>query len=161
MLVEAGNVLKRVSAQDAQEQLEAAAQVYIQQGRWGQAAKIYRGIAEMYEEEEGCHSHSFLGNTIGNSSTNDHHRGSPSSSSMSAAGAGDSMNRILTFYKKAADTYELDEYGKSAYSQCRCKYAEYAAKNDQTIDEAVKIFEQEGDKATRNNLLQFSKSMAY
>lgn len=158
MLVEAGNVLKRVSALDAQEQLEAAAQVYIQQGRWGQAAKIYRSIAEMYEEE-GCHTTSSSASSCSSSGLGvGGGLGGSSPSMLLDSGGGDSMNKVMTFYRKAAETYELDEYGKSAYSQCRCKYAEYAAKNDNTIDEALRIFEQEGDKATRNNLLQFSKA---
>ncbi|PFH37494.1 putative SNAP protein (soluble N-ethylmaleimide-sensitive factor Attachment Protein) [Besnoitia besnoiti] len=140
MLAEAGNVLKRVNAADAEEQLSAGAAVYVRQGRWGQAAKLYRGIAEMYEEAAEGSAGAELGSA--------------------AAGAG-ALQKILFFYKKAAETYELDEYGKSAFSQCRCKYAEYAAKNDETIHEAIQIFEQEGDKATRNNLLQFSAKDFY
>ncbi|KEP60013.1 UNVERIFIED_CONTAM: SNAP protein (soluble N-ethylmaleimide-sensitive factor Attachment Protein), putative [Hammondia hammondi] len=134
MLAEAGNVLKRVSASDAEEQLVAAAAVYIQQGRWSQAGKLYRSVAEMYEEGEAL---SGLGND------------------------GKCVSKVMTFYKKAADTYELDEYGKSAFSQCRCKFAEYAAKSEDTIHDAIQIFEQEGDKATRNNLLQFSAKDFY
>lgn len=76
-------------------------------------------------------------------------------------GKGDGLSKVMLYYKKAAETYELDDYGKSAFSQCRCKYAEYAAKNEDALHEAVQIFEQEGDKATRNNLLQFSAKDFY
>eukprot|EP00933_Yihiella_yeosuensis_P057704 TRINITY_DN57705_c0_g1_i1.p1 TRINITY_DN57705_c0_g1~~TRINITY_DN57705_c0_g1_i1.p1 ORF type:complete len:340 (-),score=111.28 TRINITY_DN57705_c0_g1_i1:176-1072(-) len=58
------------------------------------------------------------------------------------------------FYKRAAEMFELDDHGKSNFTKCNLKYAEYAAK-DNEVDEAIKIFEAEGEKALGNNLLQY------
>eukprot|EP00921_Rhytidocystis_pertsovi_P009385 GHVQ01015093.1.p1 GENE.GHVQ01015093.1~~GHVQ01015093.1.p1 ORF type:complete len:303 (+),score=49.30 GHVQ01015093.1:161-1069(+) len=58
-------------------------------------------------------------------------------------------------YKNAADLFEMDEYSKSMYSQCVLKYAEFVSKYDDNYEEAIQIFEKEGEKALRNNLIQF------
>jgi len=59
------------------------------------------------------------------------------------------------YYKRAAEMFELDDHGKTSLSKCNLKYAEYAAK-DGDIQEAIRIFESEGEKALQNNLLQYS-----
>mmetsp|Transcript_20482 Transcript_20482/g.36790 ORF Transcript_20482/g.36790 Transcript_20482/m.36790 type:complete len:299 (+) Transcript_20482:72-968(+) len=58
------------------------------------------------------------------------------------------------FYKRAAEMFELDDHGKSNFTKCNLKFAEYAAK-DGELEEAIRIFESEGEKALGNNLLQF------
>ncbi|CAE8584904.1 unnamed protein product [Polarella glacialis] len=47
------------------------------------------------------------------------------------------------FYKRAAEMFELDDHGKSNFTKCNLKYAEYAAKDGQ-LEEAIRIFESEG-----------------
>lgn len=59
------------------------------------------------------------------------------------------------YYKRAAEMFELDEYGKSSLSKCRLKYAEFAAK-DGELEAAIKIFEAEGEQALQNSCLQFN-----
>lgn len=63
--------------------------------------------------------------------------------------------QAMNYYKKASDYFEMDEYGKSSYTACILKYAEYASKLEKNYKEAVKIFEQEGEKALRNSVIQF------
>lgn len=58
------------------------------------------------------------------------------------------------FYKRAAEMFELDDHGKSNFTKCNLKCAEYAAK-DGEMKEAIDIFEKEGEKALQNNLLQY------
>lgn len=58
------------------------------------------------------------------------------------------------YYKRAAEMFELDDHGKSNFTKCNLKYAEYAAKYGE-LDEAIRIFESEGEKALQNNLLQY------
>merc|ERR1719343_698247 len=63
--------------------------------------------------------------------------------------------QVKGFYKRAADMFELDDHGKSNFTKCNLKVAEYAAK-DGELQEAIRIFETEGEKALQNNLLQYS-----
>merc|ERR1719436_2141416 len=58
------------------------------------------------------------------------------------------------YYKRAAEMFELDDHGKSNFTKCNLKLAEYAAK-DGELQEAIRIFEAEGEKALQNNLLQY------
>eukprot|EP00747_Dinoflagellata_sp_TGD_P167429 gnl/TRDRNA2_/TRDRNA2_191845_c0_seq1.p1 gnl/TRDRNA2_/TRDRNA2_191845_c0~~gnl/TRDRNA2_/TRDRNA2_191845_c0_seq1.p1 ORF type:complete len:294 (+),score=96.98 gnl/TRDRNA2_/TRDRNA2_191845_c0_seq1:89-970(+) len=58
------------------------------------------------------------------------------------------------FYKRAAEMFELDDHGKSNFTKCNLKVAEYAAK-DGEYDESIRIFESEGEKALQNTLLQY------
>merc|ERR1711865_385664 len=62
--------------------------------------------------------------------------------------------KVKDYYKRAAEMFELDEHGKSNFTKCNLKVAEFAAK-DGELQEAIKIFESEGEKALGNNLLQF------
>lgn len=62
---------------------------------------------------------------------------------------------VKEYYKRAAEMFELDDHGKSNFSKCILKVAEYAAK-DGELQEAIRIFETEGEKALQNNLLQYS-----
>merc|ERR1712217_277799 len=59
------------------------------------------------------------------------------------------------YYKRAAEMYELDDHGKSNFTKCNLKLAEYAAK-DGELQEAIRIFEAEGEKALQNTLTQYS-----
>lgn len=58
------------------------------------------------------------------------------------------------YYKRAAEMFELDDHGKSNFTKCNLKVAEYAAK-DGELQEAIQIFEDEAAKALQNNLLQY------
>jgi|EP00927_Polykrikos_kofoidii_P055508 alpha-soluble NSF attachment protein len=59
------------------------------------------------------------------------------------------------YYKRAAEMFELVDHGKSDLTKCNLKVAEYSAK-DGDINEAIKIFESEGEKALQNTLLQYN-----
>lgn len=61
---------------------------------------------------------------------------------------------VKDYYKRAAEMFELDEHGKSNLSKCNLKVAEFAAK-DGELQEAIRLFESEGEKALGNNLLAF------
>mmetsp|Transcript_68825 Transcript_68825/g.165211 ORF Transcript_68825/g.165211 Transcript_68825/m.165211 type:complete len:297 (+) Transcript_68825:155-1045(+) len=58
------------------------------------------------------------------------------------------------YYQRAAEMFDLDEHSKSNRSKCLLKVAEYAAK-DGELQEAIKIFETEGEKALAVTTLQF------
>mmetsp|Transcript_36751 Transcript_36751/g.85360 ORF Transcript_36751/g.85360 Transcript_36751/m.85360 type:complete len:294 (-) Transcript_36751:79-960(-) len=58
------------------------------------------------------------------------------------------------YYKRAAEMFDLDDHGKSSLSKCNLKFAEYAAK-DGEVQEAIRVFESEGEKALQNTLLQY------
>jgi len=62
--------------------------------------------------------------------------------------------QVKDYYKRAAEMFELDEHGKSNLTKCNLKVAEFAAK-DGELQEAIRIYESEGEKALGNNLLQF------
>jgi alpha-soluble NSF attachment protein len=62
--------------------------------------------------------------------------------------------KVKEDYQRAADMFELDEHSKSNYSKCMLKVAEFAAKDGQ-LQEAIKVYESEGEKALGNNLLQY------
>merc|ERR1719183_1205518 len=62
---------------------------------------------------------------------------------------------VKEYYKRAAEMFELDDHGKSNFTKCNLKVAEFAAK-DGELQEAIKIFESEGEKALGNNLLAFN-----
>mmetsp|Transcript_71385 Transcript_71385/g.149173 ORF Transcript_71385/g.149173 Transcript_71385/m.149173 type:complete len:293 (-) Transcript_71385:389-1267(-) len=59
------------------------------------------------------------------------------------------------YYKRAAEMFELDEFGKTSFTKCQLKYAEFAAK-DGDFEEAIRIFESEGEKALSNTVMQFN-----
>lgn len=63
--------------------------------------------------------------------------------------------QVKDYYKRAAEMFELDEHGKSNLTKCNLKVAEFSAR-DGELQEAIKIFESEGEKALGNNLLQFN-----
>eukprot|EP00922_Rhytidocystis_sp_ex-Travisia-forbesii_P033699 GHVS01050038.1.p1 GENE.GHVS01050038.1~~GHVS01050038.1.p1 ORF type:complete len:303 (-),score=47.56 GHVS01050038.1:459-1367(-) len=58
-------------------------------------------------------------------------------------------------YKEAADLFDMDEYGKSQFTQCILKYADFVSRYQDKYEEAIKVYEGEGRKALRNNLIQF------
>jgi len=62
--------------------------------------------------------------------------------------------KVKDYYKRAAEMFELDEHGKSNLTKCNLKVAEFSAK-DGELQEAIKLFESEGEKALGNNLLAF------
>jgi len=117
-LMEAGNVLKRISSVQAVEQYEKAVAIYNAAGRFQNSGKLLLSVAEMYEAERLNHK------------------------------------EVKEYYKKAAEMFELDDHGKSNFTKCNLKVAEYAAK-DGELQEAIRIFEQEGEKALQNNMLQY------
>lgn len=118
-LMEAGNVLKRVSTREAVEQYEKAISIYSAAGRFQQSGKLLMTIAEMYEAEHLTHK------------------------------------EVREYYKRAAEMFELDDHGKTNFSKCNLKVAEYAAQ-DGELQEAIRIFESEGEKALQNTLLQYN-----
>lgn len=118
-LMEAGNVLKKISTSQAVEQYEKAIAMFSSGGRFQQSGKLLQSIAELYEAERLSHK------------------------------------ETKEYYKRAAEMFELDEHGKTSLSKCNLKVAEYAAK-DGELQEAIRIFESEGEKALQNNLLQYS-----
>lgn len=117
-LMEAGNVLKKISSVQAVEQYEKAVSIYNSNGRFQNSGKLLLSIAEMYEAERLSHT------------------------------------EVKEYYKRAAEMFDLDDHGKSNFTKCNLKVAEYAAK-DGELQEAIRIFEAEGEKALQNNLLQY------
>jgi len=117
-LMEAGNVLKKVSSVAAVEKFEGAIAIYNAGGRFPQSAKLLLSIAEMFEAERIDHK------------------------------------EVREYYKRAAEMFDMDDYGKSNYTKCILKVADFAAK-DGELNEAIKIFESEGEKALQNTLLQY------
>merc|ERR1719277_576413 len=61
---------------------------------------------------------------------------------------------VKAYYKRAAEMFELDDHGKSNYTKCILKVAEYSAE-DGDLQEAIRVFESEAEKALGNNLLQY------
>lgn len=61
---------------------------------------------------------------------------------------------VKQYYKRAAEKFDLDDHGKTNFTKCNLKVAEYAAK-DGELQEAIQIFESEGEKALQNTLLQY------
>lgn len=59
-----------------------------------------------------------------------------------------------SWYQRAAEMFELDDHGTTNLSRCRLKVAEYAAMAGDT-QEAITIFEAEGEKALQHSLSQF------
>merc|ERR1712224_439978 len=62
--------------------------------------------------------------------------------------------QVREYFKRAAEMFDMDDFGKSNLSKCNLKVAEYAAK-DGDLPEAIRIFESEGEKALQNTLLQY------
>lgn len=82
-------------------------------------------------------------------------------------GIGD-REAAASHYLKASELFETDEFSKTQYSHCICKYAELLAwggddparvrspeRTAESLETAAKIFESEGYKASQNNLLQY------
>eukprot|EP00929_Paragymnodinium_shiwhaense_P000576 TRINITY_DN100823_c0_g1_i1.p1 TRINITY_DN100823_c0_g1~~TRINITY_DN100823_c0_g1_i1.p1 ORF type:complete len:294 (-),score=122.43 TRINITY_DN100823_c0_g1_i1:115-996(-) len=65
-----------------------------------------------------------------------------------------SHKEVKDYYKRAAEMFELVDHSKSDFTKCQLKVAEYSAK-DGELQEAIQIFEAEGEKALQNNLLQY------
>uniref|UniRef100_A0A3B0MLW6 SNAP protein, putative n=1 Tax=Theileria annulata TaxID=5874 RepID=A0A3B0MLW6_THEAN len=61
----------------------------------------------------------------------------------------------MKFYKKSAESYELDEYGKVSGSQVLLKYADLASSITDSYEECIQIYEEEGQKNLKNDLLKF------
>merc|ERR1712032_28466 len=60
----------------------------------------------------------------------------------------------MGYYKRAAEMFDLDEHGKSSLTKCNIKVAEYAATAGD-VEEPIRTFESEGEKALHNSLTQF------
>lgn len=65
-----------------------------------------------------------------------------------------SHTEVKEYYKRSADMFDLDEHGKSSFSKCNLKVAEYAAR-DGDLEDAIRIFESEGEKALQNDLMRY------
>merc|ERR1711957_764480 len=61
---------------------------------------------------------------------------------------------LKTLYKRAAEMFELDDHSKSSCSKCRLKLAEYCS-SDGEYEEAIRIFEAEGERSLESTMLQF------
>lgn len=66
----------------------------------------------------------------------------------------DDVATIKSYFSRACDMFEMDDYGKSNLTQCRLKIAEYAAKEGH-YSEAIKIFESEARKCISNDLTKY------
>jgi alpha-soluble NSF attachment protein len=125
-LMEAGNVLKKISTSQAVEQFEKAVAIYSSGGKFQQAGKLLMQIAELREQE--C---------IGDKG----------------------RKEVMDYYKRAADMFELDDHSKSNVTKCQLKFADFSAMDTENPEngrlEAIKIFEQEGEKALQNTLLSY------
>lgn len=49
------------------------------------------------------------------------------------------LYQSMTYYKKASDYFDMDEYGKSSFTQCILKYAEHTSKLEKNYAEAIKV----------------------
>ncbi|EZG86039.1 putative alpha-soluble NSF attachment protein [Gregarina niphandrodes] len=116
--VDAGNMAIKTSAKSAESLYTKACSIYTSAGRFAQAGKLMKQLAEEYN-----------------------------STDVSAA---------KSFYKKAAEYYDLDEFSKSNYSQCIMAYANLVATVDRDYGTAIRIYEEEGNKALKNTLLQYN-----
>jgi alpha-soluble NSF attachment protein len=65
----------------------------------------------------------------------------------------DSKN-ARSLYQRAVEMFDLDDHSKSNASKCRLKVAEFAAAAGD-YEDAIAIFESEGEKALENSMLQF------
>jgi len=63
-------------------------------------------------------------------------------------------DQVIDLYMRAADLFEMEDFGKTMYSQCMFKVADHTAhKGD--YQKSIEIFETEARKALSNNLLQY------
>ncbi|GIX63192.1 SNAP protein, putative [Babesia caballi] len=179
------------SQEDAHDLFNQAANLYKQQQQWKDAARCYLEAASRGEKEK---EHIFAASNLVEAANallkSDEHtvehidplmraanlyncqgRFSQSGRIMKNAAEdfearGDHLNAIQ-FYLKAAEYYELDEFGKVAGSQARMKYAELASQHTEKYTEAIRvsfrgvaetvvqIYETEGNKNLKNQLLQY------
>jgi len=73
----------------------------------------------------------------------------------------DNVN-AMEMYKKAADLYELDEFGKQKYISMLCKWADFASLSSPShYDEAVKAYEKCGSLTMESAVSQFSAKKYY
>jgi len=125
-LMEAGNVLKKMSTEEAVEQFEKAIAIHSAGGRFQQAGKLLLQIAEMLEEQR-----------VGDNG----------------------RKRLVEYYKRATDLFELDDHSKSNVTKCKLQVASHVALDKEEPEkgrlEAIQIFEAEGEKALGNTLLSF------
>jgi hypothetical protein len=48
-------------------------------------------------------------------------------------------SQSISFYKKAAEYFEMEEFGKSQQSACLLKYAHLTSLYDNNLNEAIKV----------------------
>ncbi|ORM41685.1 Choline-phosphate cytidylyltransferase [Babesia sp. Xinjiang] len=165
--------------EDAHDLFNQAANIYKQQKQWKDAARCFLEAATIGEKKN---EHVFAASNLVDAANailkNDEHsvehlevlmraanlynrqgRFSQSGRIMKNAAddfeaKGDHVNAIEC-YLKASEFYELDEFGKVAGSQARLKYAELASQYAGKYTEAIKIYETEGHKNLKNQLLQY------
>lgn len=90
------------AAKDFVKPLLRATQVYSSQGRFSQTGRIFKNLAENFEEQLDYES-------------------------------------AMKFYKKASESYELDEYGKVSSAQSLLKYADLASCITDSYEEPIRV----------------------
>ncbi|GFE54817.1 WW domain containing protein [Babesia ovis] len=165
--------------EDAHDLFNQAANMYKQQKQWKDAARCYTEAAKIGEKKsEFIFAASNLVDAANalvkdNEHTTEHielltraaniynRQGRFSQSGRILKNAAEAFeqkgdhNNAIDLYLKASDYYELDEFGKVAGSQTRMKYAELASQYAGKYTEAIKIYETEGHKNLKNQLLQY------
>jgi len=66
----------------------------------------------------------------------------------------DTRDKVMELYTRAADLFEMEDFGKTMYTACILKVAEQKAYAG-SYHESLTIFEAEAQKALSNNLLQY------
>lgn len=135
-LVEAGNMIKKVSTSEALPIFERAIAIHSEAGRFAQSAKLLLKIAEAREAEMAGLAHGSL--------------------TLNADGSFRCAQHAQAkeYYERAAEFFEMDDHGKSNLSKCNLKIAEFMAKEGK-LREAIQIFENEGRQASQCSLRKY------
>ena len=119
--VEAANCMKKADPMKATLLYDKVIQTYSEDGRFSQAGKLLKQVAEMLKEERV-----------------------------------EDDDRVLDYYMRACDMFEMDDFGKSNYTNCNLKVAEFLSKKSEWR-KAIDIYETEGRKCLSNNMRQHSR----
>ncbi|GBE60633.1 soluble N-ethylmaleimide-sensitive factor attachment protein [Babesia ovata] len=149
--------------EDAHDLFNQAANLYKQQRQWKDAARCYLEAAAKGEKEN---EHMFAASNLVEAANailkNDEHTVEHIDPLMRAASIYNKQGRFaqsgrimkiaaeefeakadhlnaIDFYQKAAEFYELDEFGKVAGSQARLKYAELASQYAEKYTDAIRV----------------------
>lgn len=66
----------------------------------------------------------------------------------------DERGFVVDLYQRAADLFEMEDFGKTMFTQCMIKVADHKAYTG-AYQESITIYENEAQKALSNNLLQY------